>query len=97
MRREYLRRKYRRLQHLYRERGVRGMILQAARQLLTALYHRDVQYVFVRRLDGQDQHGSPREGKEDKGTDCLLVESPHTLQAVAEEIPVTRATAAIPP
>jgi L-amino acid N-acyltransferase YncA len=58
-------------------------------KLLTSLYHREAQYILLKRVASQEaSRPGPREGSETETT-CLLVESVEALQEVAREIPTT--------
>lgn len=64
-------------------------ILQIARKLFASLYHRQVQYIMVKRLDPRATIGSGKVAAEDLDIECLLVESPAALGAIASEIPTS--------
>lgn len=77
------------LRDLYRESGVTGLRRLIGRTLFTALYHREVQYILLKRVESQ-KAVSPAPGKEGgAGTECLIVESAAALQEVVREMPAT--------
>ena len=79
--------KSRRIRLLYRERGLAQVLLHLARTGLASLYSRQVQYITLKRLDRPEATISGNGTAEEGETECLVVESPEALQALAQEIP----------
>jgi hypothetical protein len=77
------------LELLYRERGLAQGLHHLARALLAAFYHREVQYILVKKVASQEAV-SPVPGEESgTGTECVIVESAAVLQEVVREMPAT--------
>jgi len=58
-----------------------------ARALATSLYSRERQYITLKRLDTRDRAVASTATPPDRATECLVVDSPEALRAVAAEIP----------
>src|SRR5215510_8685948 len=60
---------------------------QLLRRLLSALYHREAQYIFVRKIEAQQARPALNKAVEQMGITCLFVESLEAWQKVEAEIP----------
>ncbi|MEW6298983.1 MAG: hypothetical protein AB1671_14810 [Thermodesulfobacteriota bacterium] len=80
-------RKYHQLQQLYRAGGLTRVMIRLARDLLTSVYHYQMQYITSRRLDRDVVDDLANQTRERLKIECLVVESTEAFQAVKDEIP----------
>src|SRR5262249_21133400 len=75
------------LQYVYRGGGITAVLVRAGRRLLAPLYEYKVRYILLRKVPARDEFSSADEEGEDQTGECILLESPGTLQAMEREIP----------
>jgi len=64
-----------------------GVLDQLGRRVLAALYSRDAQYIFVRKIEPPRALASRSEASEALGITCIFVESAAALREIEDDIP----------
>jgi GNAT superfamily N-acetyltransferase len=72
----------------YRSEGILGVLDLLKRRVLAALYSRDAQYIFVRKIEARAL-ASCSDAIETLGITCVFVESVAALREIEEEIPLS--------
>jgi GNAT superfamily N-acetyltransferase len=78
-----------RLPRIYRTQGVSAVLREIIRIARVALYERETQYVFVRKIPASGVSVSGSEAGESLGVTCLFVESAAALRAIEREFPLS--------
>jgi len=73
----------------YRFERILGALDGLTRRVFAALYTRDAQFIFVRKIDAARVLASRSEATETSGITCVFVESTAALREIEEEIPLS--------
>jgi GNAT superfamily N-acetyltransferase len=73
----------------YRTQGVSAVLREIKRIAVAALYQRDAQHIFVRRIPASGASIPRSEAAESLGVTCVFVESAAALRAIESEIPLS--------
>ncbi len=74
------------LQYVYRGGGATAVLVRVVRRLLAPLYQYEARYILVRRVPERNELGSAGGAEEDQPGECVILESPGSLQTVEREI-----------
>lgn len=87
--RAHFRRAFGSVRQTYRAEGLSGAVRQLHRSVLAALYHRDTQYIFVRKIETRAALAPRNEVAKKLGVTCMVVESAAVFREMADEIPLS--------
>jgi GNAT superfamily N-acetyltransferase len=77
------------LRRTYRTHGVSALLREISRIALAALYQRDAQLIFVRKIPASGTSAPSSEAAESLGVTCVFVESTAALRAIERELPLS--------
>ncbi len=87
MARGFIEEKIHQLRYFYRGTGVKGVIREIARKLISPIYKREVHYLMVLNIESQEATDFVNQEEDSPGTECMTLESAESLRTVQSEIP----------